>query len=137
MAEGGFVQDQTSDNVLEKGNVNIPAMFWCDHIKFYFCESCKVGHHDLIHDNCEPENITEKNKSATIRRKMSATGCGKHKEKLEYYCEDHQILGCHKCIIDDHRKCEAVTSADDFRDKILNFKKLEGSSLIELKKNMR
>ncbi|XP_069142160.1 tripartite motif-containing protein 2-like [Argopecten irradians] len=102
----------------KKGNVNIPAKFWCDHIKFYFCESCKVGHHDLIHDDCEPENITERNKSATIRRKMSATECGKHKEKLEYYCEDHKILGCHKCIIVDHRKCEAVASADDFRDKI-------------------
>ncbi|XP_069142205.1 LOW QUALITY PROTEIN: tripartite motif-containing protein 10-like [Argopecten irradians] len=102
----------------KKGNVNIPAMFWCEHNKSYFCESCKVGFHDLIHDDCEPENITERNKSATIRRKMSATGCGKHQEKLEYYCEDHQILGCHKCIIVDHRKCEAVTSADDFRDKI-------------------
>ncbi|XP_069142116.1 tripartite motif-containing protein 2-like [Argopecten irradians] len=102
----------------KKGNMNIPAKFWCEQTKFYFCESCKVGFHDLIHDDCEPENITERNKSATIRRKMSATGCGKHKEKLEYYCEDHQILGCHKCIIVDHRKCEAVTSADDFRDKI-------------------
>ncbi|XP_069142198.1 tripartite motif-containing protein 5-like [Argopecten irradians] len=102
----------------KKGNVNIPAKFWCDHIKFYFCESCKVGHHDLIHDDCEPKNITERNKSATIRRKMSATVCGKHQEKLEYYCEDHQILGCHKCIIVDHRKCEAVASADDFRYKL-------------------
>ncbi|XP_069142158.1 uncharacterized protein [Argopecten irradians] len=102
----------------KKGNMNIPAKFWCEQTKYYFCESCKVGHHDLFHDDCEPEHITQENKSATIRRKMSATGCGKHKEKLEYYCEDHQILGCHKCIIVDHRKCEAVTSADDFRDKI-------------------
>ncbi|XP_069142191.1 tripartite motif-containing protein 2-like [Argopecten irradians] len=102
----------------KKGDINIPAKFWCEHNKSYFCESCKVGFHDLFHENCEPENITKRNKSATIRRKMSATGCGKHKEKLEYYCEDHQILGCHKCIIVDHRKCEAVTSADDFRDKI-------------------
>ncbi|XP_069142189.1 tripartite motif-containing protein 2-like [Argopecten irradians] len=102
----------------KKGNVNIPAEFWCEQTKSYFCESCKVDHHDLFHDDCEPEHITQENKSATIRRKMSATGCGKHKEKLEYYCEDHQILGCHKCIIVDHRKCETVTSADDFRDKI-------------------
>ncbi|XP_069142153.1 LOW QUALITY PROTEIN: tripartite motif-containing protein 10-like [Argopecten irradians] len=102
----------------KKGKMNIPAKFWCEQTKYYFCESCKVGHHDLFHDDCEPEHITQENKSATIRRKMSATGCGKHKEKLEYYCEDHQILGCHKCIIVDHRKCEAVTSADDFRDRI-------------------
>ncbi|XP_069142193.1 tripartite motif-containing protein 10-like [Argopecten irradians] len=102
----------------KKGDMNIPAKFWCEQTQSYFCESCKVGFHDLFHENCEPENITERNKSATIRRKMSATGCGKHKEKMEYYCEDHQILGCHKCIIVDHRKCEAVTSADDFRDKI-------------------
>ncbi|XP_069142196.1 tripartite motif-containing protein 2-like [Argopecten irradians] len=102
----------------KKGDMNIPAKFWCEQTQSYFCESCKVGFHDLFHENCEPENITERNKSATIRRKMSATGCGKHQEKLEYYCEDHQILGCHKCIIVDHRKCEAVTSADDFRDKI-------------------
>ncbi|XP_069142113.1 uncharacterized protein [Argopecten irradians] len=102
----------------KKGDMNIPAKFWCEQTQSYFCESCKVGFHDLFHENCEPENITEKNKSVTIRRKMSATGCGKHKEKLEYYCEHHQILGCHKCIIVDHRKCEAVTSADDFRDKL-------------------
>ncbi|XP_069142203.1 tripartite motif-containing protein 2-like [Argopecten irradians] len=102
----------------KKGDMNIPAKFWCEQTKSCFCESCKVGFHDLFHDDCEPENITERNKSATIRRKMSATGCGKHQEKLEYYCEDHQILGCHKCIIVDHRKCEAVTSADDFRDRI-------------------
>ncbi|XP_033745025.1 E3 ubiquitin-protein ligase TRIM68-like [Pecten maximus] len=102
----------------KKGNTNVPAKFWCHQIKSYFCATCKIDHHDLIHEECEPENITEWNKSDTIRRQTSAAGCGKHKEKLEYYCEDHQILGCNKCIIVDHRKCEVVTSVDDFRDKL-------------------
>ncbi|XP_033745674.1 uncharacterized protein LOC117331185 [Pecten maximus] len=106
----------------KKGNTNVPAKFWCHQTKSYFCATCKISHHDLFHEECEPENITEWNKSDTIRRQTSAAGCGKHKEKLEYYCEDHQILGCSKCIIVDHRKCEVVTSADDFRDKLTTTK---------------
>ncbi|XP_033731356.1 E3 ubiquitin-protein ligase TRIM33-like [Pecten maximus] len=102
----------------KKGNTNVPAKFWCHQTKSYFCATCKVGHHDLFHEECEPENITEWNISDTIRRQTSAPGCGKHKEKIEYYCEDHKILGCNKCIIVDHRKCEVVTSVDDFRDKL-------------------
>ncbi|XP_069141980.1 tripartite motif-containing protein 2-like [Argopecten irradians] len=102
----------------KKGNVNIEAKFWCAQNKSYFCENCKTNLHDLVHGNCEPENITEWNKSSAIRRKMSATECEKHKEKLEYYCEDHQILGCNKCFIVDHLKCEVVTSVGDLRDKL-------------------
>ncbi|XP_069101450.1 LOW QUALITY PROTEIN: tripartite motif-containing protein 2-like [Argopecten irradians] len=102
----------------KKGNTKVIAKFWCKHNQSYFCADCKTNHHDLVHGNCEPENITEWNKSAAIRRKTSAVECGKHKEKLEYFCEDHQILGCYKCIIVDHRKCEVVTSADDFRVKL-------------------
>ncbi|XP_069100884.1 uncharacterized protein [Argopecten irradians] len=108
----------TCSSCEKKGNRDVLATFWCEQTKSYFCADCKTSLHDLVHGNCEPENITEWNTSSAIRRKMSTSECGKHKEKLDYFCEDHQILGCNKCIIVDHRKCEVVTSADDFRDKL-------------------
>ncbi|OWF54247.1 tripartite motif-containing protein 2-like isoform X1 [Mizuhopecten yessoensis] len=101
-----------------KGNKNVPAKFWCKHNNAYFCTDCKINVHDLLHGECEPQDISEVNMSALLQQKASLTGCGKHKEKMEYYCEDHQILGCNKCIIVDHRKCEVVTSAEDYRDKL-------------------
>ncbi|XP_069100879.1 tripartite motif-containing protein 2-like [Argopecten irradians] len=104
----------------KKGNINIVAKFWCDQNKSYFCENCKTNLHDLVHGNCEPENIMEWNKSSAIRRKMSATECEEHKEKIEYFCEAHQMLGCNKCVIVNHRTCEVVTSVDDFRAKLSN-----------------
>ncbi|XP_033745147.1 E3 ubiquitin-protein ligase TRIM56-like [Pecten maximus] len=115
-----------------KGN-NKKAKFWCKLIDTYFCEDCKIDKHDLLHTECEPENITEINKSVIIRREASVTGCGKHKEKIEYFCEDHQLLGCSKCIIVNHRKCELVTSADDFRDNLIESCKID-DLLTELQK---
>ncbi|XP_021345627.1 uncharacterized protein LOC110445378 [Mizuhopecten yessoensis] len=53
---------------------------------------------------------------------------------MEYYCEDHQILGCSKCIILDHRKCESVTSAEDYRDKLRKSSKID-DLLEELRKS--
>ncbi|XP_021345625.1 uncharacterized protein LOC110445376 [Mizuhopecten yessoensis] len=67
-------------------------------------------------------------------QKASITGCGKHKEKMEYYCEDHQIMGCNKCIIVDHRRCEVVTSAEDFRDKLRKSSQID-DLLEELRKS--
>ncbi|XP_033745148.1 tripartite motif-containing protein 2-like [Pecten maximus] len=117
----------------KKGNANVPAKFWCKLANTYFCAACKNSVHDLFHEECEPENVTELKKSVIIQREMSITGCGKHNEKLEYYCEDHQLLGCSKCIIVDHRKCEVVTSADDFREKLRNSSEF-GNLLEELLK---
>ncbi|XP_060080605.1 transcription intermediary factor 1-beta-like [Ylistrum balloti] len=116
-----------------KGNINVPAKFWCKSINTYFCEPCKISHHDLFHAECEPENIIEGNKSDMIKRETSVSGCGKHKEKMEYFCEDHQLLGCSKCIIVNHRKCEEVTSAEDFRDKLVKTSKID-DLLQELRK---
>ncbi|XP_033745068.1 E3 ubiquitin-protein ligase TRIM32-like [Pecten maximus] len=109
----------------KKGDKNVPANFWCKMNNTYFCAVCKTNIHDLFHEECEPENITDVNKSIMIRRETSVTECGKHEEKLEYYCEDHQLLGCSKCIIVNHRKCELVTPADDFRDNLSKNSKID------------
>ncbi|OWF54248.1 tripartite motif-containing protein 2-like isoform X3 [Mizuhopecten yessoensis] len=124
-------QLQKTDNPItckpceKKGNLNNQARFWCKLTNTYFCEACKISHHDLFHEECEPQDISEVNVSAILQKKASITGCGKHEEKMEYYCEDHETLGCSKCIILDHRKCEVVTSTEDFRDKLTESSKID------------
>ncbi|OWF54246.1 tripartite motif-containing protein 2-like [Mizuhopecten yessoensis] len=117
-----------------KGNENVPAKFWCKHNNTYFCTDCKINVHDLLHEECEPQDISEINVSALLQQMASITGCGKHEEKMEYYCEDHETLGCSKCIILDHRKCELVTSAEDYRDKLRKSSKID-DLLEELRKS--
>ncbi|XP_021345653.1 E3 ubiquitin-protein ligase TRIM32-like [Mizuhopecten yessoensis] len=133
-------QLQKTDNPItckpceKKGNLNNQARFWCKLTNTYFCEACKISHHDLFHEECDPQDISEVNVSVILQQKASVNGCGKHEEKMEYYCEDHQILGCSKCIILDHRKCELVTSAEDYRDKLRKSSKID-DLLEELRKS--
>ncbi|XP_021345646.1 tripartite motif-containing protein 2-like [Mizuhopecten yessoensis] len=117
-----------------KGNKNAPAKFWCKHNNTYFCTDCKINVHDLLHEECDVHDISELNMSDILQRKASVTGCWKHKEKMEYYCEDHKLLGCSKCIIVDHRKCEVVTSTEDYRDKLRKSSKID-DLLEELRKS--
>ncbi|XP_021345654.1 uncharacterized protein LOC110445392 [Mizuhopecten yessoensis] len=133
-------QLQKTDNSItckpceKKGNLNNQARFWCKLINTYFCSTCKINIHDLLHEECECQDISEVNISVILHQKASVNGCGKHEEKMEYYCEDHQILGCSKCIILDHRKCELVTSADDYRVKLRKGSKID-DLLEELRKS--
>ncbi|XP_021371803.1 uncharacterized protein LOC110462244 [Mizuhopecten yessoensis] len=109
----------------KKGKMNVPVKFWCEQYKTFFCAACKVDHHDMFHEECEPRDIADVNMSAKMRREVSPNDCGKHDEKIEYYCEDHQLLGCSKCIIVDHRKCEVVMSIEESRDKLRNSSKID------------
>ncbi|OWF48973.1 E3 ubiquitin-protein ligase Midline-1-like [Mizuhopecten yessoensis] len=118
----------------KKGNLNNQAKFWCKLNNTYFCSTCKINIHDLLHEECECQDISEVNISVVLHQKASVNGCGKHEEKMEYYCEDDQILGCSKCIILDHRKCELVTSAEDYRDKLRKSSKID-DLLEELRKS--
>ncbi|XP_021352496.1 E3 ubiquitin-protein ligase Midline-1-like [Mizuhopecten yessoensis] len=100
----------------KKGKSGTPAKVWCQAYNVLFCETCKDEYHDLIHEDCETVDIS---KDVTMQQKVTqVVRCGKHAEKMDYYCEDHEILGCSRCITIDHRRCDEVTTTQEYCDKL-------------------
>ncbi|XP_021355005.1 probable E3 ubiquitin-protein ligase MID2 [Mizuhopecten yessoensis] len=102
----------------------VPAQFWCKTTQSLFCESCKVDLHDDIHVGCD---IADMNSSENwqLRQNTSDKKCDKHKDEIAYYCEDHKSLGCSKCIIVGHRKCDNVSTTEDYCEKLNSSSQLE------------
>ncbi|XP_033729875.1 uncharacterized protein LOC117319135 [Pecten maximus] len=102
----------------------VPARFWCNNTQCLFCESCKLNLHDIIHANCDVVDImTYGNflpRKATLHKR-----CDKHNKKMIYYCVDHKSLGCSKCVTIGHRKCNDVTTTEEYCEKLNTDSKLE------------
>ncbi|XP_021347197.1 transcription intermediary factor 1-beta-like [Mizuhopecten yessoensis] len=96
-----------------KGNLNIPAKFWCNSMNDNFCETCKVELHDVIHTDCGIVDFTM-NKNNRFQPKKSAPRCDRHGKKIVWYCEDHQLLCCNICFFKDHRRCEEVSTVKEY-----------------------
>ncbi|XP_021380211.1 uncharacterized protein LOC110467398 [Mizuhopecten yessoensis] len=60
-----------------------------------------------------------------LKQDTSDKRCDKHKKKISYYCEDHKSLGCSKCITVGHRKCDNVSTTEDYCEKLNNSSRLE------------
>ncbi|XP_021355006.1 uncharacterized protein LOC110451362 [Mizuhopecten yessoensis] len=60
-----------------------------------------------------------------LRQNTSDKKCDKHKDEIAYYCEDHKSLGCSKCIIVGHRKCDNVSTTEDYCEKLNSSSQLE------------
>ncbi|XP_033760887.1 uncharacterized protein LOC117342758 [Pecten maximus] len=67
-----------------------------------------------------------------LQKQPIHTTCSSHNEKRDCYCEDHGFLGCNKCIITDHRRCDAVTSAKEYCEK-----QKESSRLDDMGKSLK
>ncbi|XP_033746969.1 uncharacterized protein LOC117332194 [Pecten maximus] len=113
-----------------KRKLNIPAEFWCKEMNTYFCSICKVSMHDAIHAECE--YIMESSKSAMIRQNSLLTECRMHNERMEFYCEEHMLPACNKCIILAHNRCTPVISPEDF-----GIKRRESTRDTSLHKDLR
>ncbi|XP_060082951.1 uncharacterized protein LOC132562232 [Ylistrum balloti] len=111
----------------KKGNPTNPAKFWCKDMNMIFCETCKVQHHDIMHDDCGILDITGYGGPRPNQEK-SVPRCDQHDEKKVWYCEDHQLLGCNICVLKDHRGCKEVKTAMEYIQKLT-----EGSQLEEMK----
>ncbi|XP_021363823.1 E3 ubiquitin/ISG15 ligase TRIM25-like [Mizuhopecten yessoensis] len=96
-----------------RGNLTIPAKFWCKTMDVKFCETCKIQHHDIMHNDCDILNITGYD-SRKKKQEKSAPKCDQHDEKLVWYCEDHKYLGGNICVFKDHRRCEEVSTATEY-----------------------
>ncbi|XP_021378662.1 E3 ubiquitin-protein ligase TRIM9-like [Mizuhopecten yessoensis] len=108
----------------KKGNTKTPATIWCKTCNVLFCDTCKLEYHDLIHEGCETVDVT--GKGGMVQRQVTKqVRCEKHTEKMDYYCEDHQILGCSRCITIDHRRCEVVTTTQEYCDKLKKESRLD------------
>ncbi|XP_033752817.1 uncharacterized protein LOC117336416 [Pecten maximus] len=107
----------------KKGDLGTPATTWCKAYNVLFCAACKVTHHDLIHGGCETVDVTGK-EGIMQRQVTQQIRCEKHTKKICYYCEDHQVLGCSRCITIDHRRCNIVTT-QEYCDKLKEHSRLE------------
>ncbi|OWF36782.1 E3 ubiquitin-protein ligase TRIM56-like [Mizuhopecten yessoensis] len=107
-----------------KGNLNNPASFWCKTMNENFCDSCKVQHHDIIHNDCDIMNVTG-NYSKRPNKEKSAPRCYTHDKKMVRYCEEHQYMCCNECVIEDHRNCGKVPKVTEYCQKVKAGSQLE------------
>ncbi|XP_033733137.1 uncharacterized protein LOC117322376 [Pecten maximus] len=107
----------------KKGNTT-SAQFWCEYNKTFFCKQCKEEHHDMVHSDCDIVNMTEFNRFQ-IRQENSTTRCDKHNEKSDCYCQNHKCFGCSKCIYVDHRRCEDVSTIEEYCHGLENTSRLD------------
>ncbi|OWF44175.1 E3 ubiquitin-protein ligase TRIM56-like [Mizuhopecten yessoensis] len=84
-----------------RGDLTNPAKFWCKLMNLNLCETCKVQHHDVLHNECDILDITRYDSRKT-KQEQSVPKCDQHDETLIWYCEDHKRLGCHICRNKDH-----------------------------------
>ncbi|XP_021377862.1 uncharacterized protein LOC110465969 [Mizuhopecten yessoensis] len=107
-----------------RGSLTIPAKFWCKSMGVKFCDTCKIQHHDIMHNECDILDITGYD-SRTTKQEKSVPKCDQHDDKLIWYCEDDKRLGCNICMIKDHRRCEEVTTAVEYLQKLKTGSQLE------------
>ncbi|XP_021354930.1 uncharacterized protein LOC110451323 [Mizuhopecten yessoensis] len=97
-------------------NMETPATTLCKTNGMLFCDHCKVNVHDILHEICDIVTLNEAHHDVTWKRTSSRT-CSKHKEKMDCYCEDHKFIGCNKCIITNHRRCDEVHTIKKYCEK--------------------
>ncbi|OWF53263.1 tripartite motif-containing protein 2-like [Mizuhopecten yessoensis] len=116
----------------KKGNMT-PAKFLCNTTESFFCESCKVDFHDMVHTGCDIVDIKRSNMSQLrVTLDHSTRRCDKHNDKMDCYCQDHKTLGCSKCIYVDHRKCEDVSTIKNYCEKLESTSRLN-----EMRKSLK
>ncbi|OWF53262.1 uncharacterized protein LOC110446613 [Mizuhopecten yessoensis] len=115
-----------------KGNMT-PAKFLCKTTESFFCESCKVDFHDMVHTDCDIVDIKRSNRPhLRVTLDHSTRRCDKHNDKMDCYCQDHKTLGCSKCIYVDHRKCEDVSTIKNYCEKLESTSRLD-----EMRKSLK
>ncbi|XP_069122650.1 tripartite motif-containing protein 2-like [Argopecten irradians] len=101
------------------------AQFWCKTNNCFFCESCKLNYHDIIHTNCDGMDLRASAGNLLPRIETLTMKCDKHNEKIDYFCGDHNSFGCTKCITVSHRKCNDVVTTEDYCNTLDGNSKLE------------
>ncbi|XP_069139052.1 uncharacterized protein [Argopecten irradians] len=93
-------------------NIDVLATYLCKQDDTLFCNSCKINAHDYLHKICDTVPIDDMALAPTF-----PNICSTHNEKMEWYCKDHKLIRCNKCIITEHRRCDAVMTVTEFCEK--------------------
>ena len=82
-----------------KEHIDLDANYYCPKCDIYICNKCEKYHSNFFIDH----NLITLNKDIT---KIFTGFCKveNHQIELEYFCKDHNILCCAKCITKIKRK---------------------------------
>ncbi|XP_033752281.1 protein PML-like [Pecten maximus] len=116
-------QSKCCDPCKNKGNVNVPADFWCDGMGSFFCSKCKSDHHDPIHTTCYIVPITNTDREQPDQEGMYPE-CAQHIKKMKLFCENHQTLTCSQCVAIFHTRCQTVYTTKHYAEKLQTEHKL-------------
>ncbi|XP_045195029.2 E3 ubiquitin-protein ligase TRIM71-like [Mercenaria mercenaria] len=97
----------------DRDGPRVPAHGYCQDCSEYLCKDCYKNHrnpapcrHHILLDETKMPKLPS---HSTHRSSHDLTEqCQQHEGKvIEYFCHDHNILGCCACITIDHRNCKA------------------------------
>ena len=100
-------------NVCQLRRVYNTAVEWCSECEEFLCSECKQ-YHSLM-------KMSRNHKTVYISdyRRLSPTvlsikhHCDDHSEKLEFYCDRHDVPCCVNCIQEGHKDCRNLKPLND------------------------
>jgi len=97
------------DSCNERGNRKT-SVCWCVTCEESPCTD-STGTHQAMKIS-RSHHLIDISKKPT-ETKMSAQSCLKHDElPFEYFCIDHDVICCKKCLVESHRTCAKTVSID-------------------------
>lgn len=121
-----FIEDDNLGKLFcepcEKDGKQIKAMGFCVDCAEYLCENC-YKYHRLL-KVFESHTLQEKDKMPKdpIKAKIKdvcLTKCYVHADKvIEYCCGSCDLLGCHVCMIFNHRNCQNIDYISDLANEL-------------------
>ncbi|XP_053390579.1 uncharacterized protein LOC128553454 [Mercenaria mercenaria] len=84
---------------------------YCVDCKEYLCKRClefhqrtnAFNHHQLL----DKDNMGFYETASTTTSQVCTEKCTKHTDEvIKFFCPEHKALGCHDCMIMDHRTCK-------------------------------
>ncbi|KAK3603421.1 hypothetical protein CHS0354_009404 [Potamilus streckersoni] len=93
------------------------AKTFCKDCGELLCEECKKYHKMFkafkSHSLVEADDAMKKPEKSL--QYLHQQNCAQHIDvKVEYFCKNHEVLCCAKCVTADHRKCDSVTELEQF-----------------------
>lgn len=112
--EEGFRKDQPlCEQCIEKSTSTKAIYFCCSCSKFY-CYECKDLMHDksllLVMKNHHIQNAKDCDTSKLDIENINV--CKEHSKGFRYYCKQHGVICCDKCVGENHQTCKEVVEID-------------------------
>ncbi|XP_062590651.1 uncharacterized protein LOC134252241 [Saccostrea cucullata] len=102
----------------------VKADMWCKHCKVCLCRNCLSFHNAMFPDH-GPVSITKVTREPTTLWEGQNMQCTRHKENLNLFCNDHQVLACPTCVAVEHRRCLRVMTSEDYAKELKSTEELD------------